>query len=124
LSLTAQKKRYYHIFILSASIKVRPFPPLQVSPIGEIVNSQLYYLHYLKTRRGPVAPFRSAPASSRAAWANQLAHPALGQAEIPRKPHRRAWLAANDANLHFAARRKFPRSIRGAVIRSPRCPLM
>ena len=37
---------------------------------------------------------------------DQLAQAALGQAEIPRKPHRPAWLAANDANLHFEARRK------------------
>ena len=45
---------------------------------------------------------------------DQLAQPALGQAEIPREPHGRAGLAANDADLHFEARRQAPAARQGA----------
>jgi hypothetical protein len=46
---------------------------------------------------------------------SQLAHPALGQAEITREPHRRAGIAANDANLNFKARRQLAALDKGGV---------
>jgi hypothetical protein len=66
---------------------------------------QLYYLPLLENS---ILYLPRRPGFELARVGNQLAQPALGQAEIPREPHGRAGLAANDANLNFEAGRQLP----------------
>jgi hypothetical protein len=63
----------------------------------------------------PVFAFSKRPGFEPRRVGNQLAQPALGKAEIPRKPHRRAGIAANDADLNFEARRQLAALDKGGV---------
>jgi hypothetical protein len=79
--------------------------PISIPPIG-------VYLPLLETSAFAL-PHR--PDFEPARVGNQLTKPALGYPEIPRKPHGRAGLGANGADLNIEARCKLATLDKGGV---------